>query len=203
MRRGRPVGQSDILSAEELYTIIQCPDRRTKQGARDYAVLLALANTPMRKGELTKLKRENLIDEGDKKFITYQGLKKKSQRPYWLKIPITNEVYAGIQRYVNLDQRSPGDPLFYTLGKHGPYQRTSLTPKSVDCIVEKYVSQAGIKKRITAHSFRASYATLRIEGRDPVAIQELGGWSSITSMMPYLRRREEKKNEAALAFSFS
>lgn len=201
MGRGRPVGQSDILTEEELQRIMELPDRRTKQGARDYAVLLVLGNTPMRKGELVNLNKENLIDEGQNKFITYVGLKKKSKKPYWLKIPITNEVYDGIKRLESDRSEAPSNPLFRTLGKHGPYVSQRITPLAVDLIVEKYVKEGGINKRITPHSFRATYLTLR--GGDPFVLQDLSGHDDIQSLMPYVRNREEKKREVALSFSFS
>ncbi len=198
----RPVGQSDVLTKEEMELIMTLPDRRTKTGARDYAVLLALGNTPMRKGELANLNKENLVDEGEKKFITYAGLKKKSKRPYYLKIPITGNVYEGIRKYsVLFPSDSDNSPLFRTLGKHGPYAVGRITSKAIDFIVEKYIKEAGIKKRITPHSFRASYLTMR--GGDPFILRELSGHANISQLMPYVRAQEEKKREVALQFSFS
>ena len=204
MSKGRPVGKSDVLTKEELTRIMSLPDRRSRQGARDYAVLLVLCNTPMRKGEIVNLNTENLIDEGEKKYITYAALKKKSQRPYWLKIPIQGIVYEGVKRYVDISKEngSTTGPLFKTLGKHGPYDTRRITPKAIDLIVEKYVDEAGIQKRVTPHSFRATYATLR-KHADPWTLQGLGGWASIASVMPYVREDEKHREEAALAFSFS
>jgi integrase len=51
-KAGRPKGQSDFLESWELQKIVGLPDRRTKDGMRDYAVLVLLANTPLRKGEI-------------------------------------------------------------------------------------------------------------------------------------------------------
>lgn len=204
LKRGRPVGQSDILTVKEIQTLLSLPDKRTKEGARDYAVLLALANTPMRKGELVRLNVEDLIDEGQK-YLSYKGLKKHSERPYWLKIPIADAAYLGIKRYLQTEygkSLSNGTALFMTLGKHGSYSKGRITPKAVDCIVSKYVEQAGILTRITPHSFRATYLTLRAPGRDPSTLLSLSGHTGLKSLLPYLRATEERRREAALAFEF-
>jgi integrase len=186
--------------------MLALPDRRTKEGTRDYAVLLVLANTPMRKGELVRLNVGNLIDEGQK-HVTYQGLKKRSEKPYWLKLPIAENVYLGVKRYLQLEHGdnppSADAPLFLTLGKHGPYDKQRLTPKAVDCLVERYVRLASIEKRITPHSFRATYLTLRAPGRDPATLMTLSGHSSLQSLLPYVRATAERRKEAALAFTFA
>jgi integrase len=202
-RKGRPVGQSDDLTAEELQHMMTLPDRRSKQGARDYAVLITFGNTAMRKGEMVSLNTENLVDQGEKKYIDYKALKKRSDQPFWVRVPISNKVYDGIKRYSDLDhQRTPSSPLFRTLGKHGPYEPGRITPAAIDLIIQKYVDQAGIRKRITPHSFRATFPTLR-KHHDPWTLQKLGGWGSVTSVMPYVRETEKEMEEAALEFQFS
>lgn len=202
-RKGRPVGKSDFLTKEELDLLMTLPDKRSKQGARDYAVLLAFGNTAMRKGEIVNLNTENLISEGDKKYIVYRALKKRSVRAVWVRVPISSKVYDGIKKYCDLDhQRTPSSPLFRTLGKHGPYQSRRITPSAVDLIIQKYVDKAGFRKRITPHSFRASFPTLRKQ-HDPWTLQKLGGWASVNSIMPYVRETEKEIEDAALEFQFA
>ncbi len=202
-RKGRPVGKSDVLTESELQLIMTLPDRRSKHGARDYAVLLAFGNTSMRKGEVISLNTENLISEGEKKFIVYRALKKRTARVVWVRIPISDKVFEGIKRYCDLDhQRTPSSPLFRTLGKHGPYEPGRISAKAIDCIVQKYVDEARIRKRITPHSFRASFPTLR-KHHSPWTLQNLGGWASINSVMPYVRETEKEIEDAALEFQFA
>ncbi len=200
-KSGRPVGKSAVLTEQEMQLIMTLPDLRSKQGLRDYAVLLVFTNTSMRKGEIISLNTENLISEGDKKYIIYKALKKR--RDTWVRVPISDKVYNGIKKYRDLDhERSPSSPLFATLGKHGPYAPRRITPTAIDLIVQKYVDKAGIKKRITPHSFRATYPTLR-KHHDPWTLQKLGGWENISSIMPYVRETEKELEEAALEFQFS
>lgn len=200
-KRGRPWGQSDTLTKEELKIILSLPDRRTSDGMRDYAVLLVLANTPIRIGELLSLKTMHLVDDGENKHISYVSLKKKSLKPSWRTIPLAADVFQGVKRYVDMDKtRTKDSPLFFTLGKRGPYDRRALTKEAVMWILKKYVKLAGIKKRITPHSFRATFPTLR-KSMDWKALQIMGGWEHIESMMPYVRATAEQIKETALAES--
>ena len=217
-RPGRPVGQSDDLTDTELRQLIALPDRRTREGLRDYVVLLLLVNTPMRKGELVSLKVANLLDEGEFTYVTYQGLKKRKrrnkvtgeveekQRPYWLKIPVGRGVFDSIWRYVRQENRgtkiSGEAPLIQTLGKFGPYEKRGITPDAVDLIVAKYVKAAGIRRRITPHSFRATYLTMRAAGRDPATLLGLSGHADLRGILPYIRSSEEKRREAALSHQY-
>lgn len=211
---GRPPGQSDDLTREEIQTIVRLPDKRSKTGFRDYVVLLVLANTPMRKGELVGLTIGSLIDEGLKKFILYKGLKKRKQRdkitgeiktkqkPHWLKLRVATDVFNSILRYVESEHKGKMDhrtPLFMTLGKRGPYQKQGLTPKAVDWIVRHYVREAGIKKRITPHSFRATWTTIHGEGQDPATIIKSTGHASIVGVMPYLRTSKKKIEDSQMS----
>ena len=206
-RKGRPVGQSDVLDAEEIKRVLaSVSDRRTTKGSRDYAVLLVLANTPIRKGELVNLNVEDLVSRGQK-FITYKALKKRSGRVAWMNLPISDECYSGILAYFkkwNIDpSKDQQIPLFVTMGQRGGYQRRRITPKAVDLIVARSVQAAGILKRITCHSMRASYLTLRAGLFDPQTLMGLSGHSSLSSILPYLRSTEAKRVEAALSVTFS
>jgi integrase/recombinase XerD len=205
-RRGRPTGQSDVLTGDEIERLLESvKDRRTTEGARDYAVLLMLANTPARKGELVALNLENVKAQGGAYSISRKALKKK--KTVWITTPIDAEVYAGITAYVrkwNLDPtRDAQGPLFFTLGGRGGYERKRLTPKAVDCLVAKYASLAGITKRITPHSFRATYLTLRSEGHRPETLATLSGHASLASILPYLRSTDEERRSAALSVAFA
>jgi integrase/recombinase XerD len=213
--RGRPLGQSDDLTEEELVAIVQLPDKRTKRGLRDYAVLLTFANTPMRKGEVCALSLGDLVDEGVKKFITYNALKKRKrknketgavelkQKRYGVKVPINPDVYDAILRYAESEHKGKkvdrSTPLFMTMGTRGPYKKARITPFTIDSIVAKYVADAGIKKRVTPHSFRASYVTLRSGSHDPETIRKIGGWADIRGVLPYFRSSQKKIEEAALS----
>ena len=205
-KRGRPFGRSDFLEEDELRKILAQPDRRSKQGLRDYAVLLLLANTGIRKGELVRLKTGNVVDQGGSRFIHYECLKKRSGKVQVNQIPLASEVYEAVQRYLGQEFKDQpldsGMPLFMTLGRHGPHQKRPLTAKAVDLIVRRAVRQAGVQKRITPHSFRATFATRALSGgADLATVKELLGHGHIRSTEPYLRTNVQRKQRAVEAVS--
>lgn len=203
-KRGRKPGvKTNALTADEVQLIINGPKQSSNQGKRDYAILLAFGNTPMRKGELVALNTDSLVNDGGKFYIVRKVLKKKGDHPVWDGTPISGEVYAGIKSYIDRDpQRTPSSPLFRTLGKHGPYQAGRITPKAIDCVVQKYIKKAGIARRITPHSFRKTYTTMR-KHRDAWTLKNLGRWANISSVMPYVQDEEKEVEEAALEFQFA
>lgn len=206
-KRGRPFGKSDFLEEHELKAVLAQPDRRSRQGLRDYAVLLILANTGMRKGELINLRREHLMDQGGRKFLRYECLKQRSKQPKINLIPLSAATYEAIQRYLDRERGQVADPsttLFQTMGRHGPHGRRGLTAKAVDLIVRRAVRAAGITKRITPHSFRATFATRALtKGADLATVKELLGHSRVTSVEPYLRTNLERKWRAVEAVSLA
>jgi integrase len=214
-RPGRPRGQSDFLEPEELKRLVGLPDRRTKDGLRDYAVLVLLANTPLRKAEICSLRRGNLVERGGRSWIEYRILKKRKirQQDRWKEktahgiIPLRPEVAAAITGYHRSEFRresdNPDNPLFMTLGKHGLADKKGITARAVDLIVAKYARASGIMKRITPHSFRASYATHALaSGMDIKTVSLLLGHESAASTEPYLRSNLERMSRAADFFCF-
>jgi len=208
-RVGRPLGQSDFMEEEEIRCILEKPKKNTKEGLRDYAILLVLANTPMRKGELCSLTIGNLVRNGTA-ALEYTALKKRKnkQKSRRIHLPISEGVFVALQRYLTFEYRgeaiSPEKPLFRTLGKHGRCIKQALTPKAVDHLVAKYTALANIKKRITPHSFRATYLTLRLDkGISPRTLQDLAVHESLASTERYLRTNMTRIQEGALALSFN
>lgn len=207
-KRGRPRNQSATLTAEEVNALMSLPNKRTKQGARDFAVLLIFGNTPARIQEVINLNVGDLVDEGSRQYVVRRGIKKRSKKPYWIATRISKPVYDGIKKYVDWEgKRGPDEPLLMTLGIHGPFGKQRLTKKAVYKMFERYLEiafQKGLieKKRITPHSFRATYTTLR-KHHDPWTLQALGGWNDVKSVMPYVREDKKLMDDAALEFQFA
>jgi site-specific recombinase XerD len=117
------------------------------------------------------------------------------------------EVAAAITGYHRSEFRresdNPDNPLFMTLGKHGLADKKGITARAVDLIVAKYARASGIMKRITPHSFRASYATHALaSGMDIKTVSLLLGHESAASTEPYLRSNLERMSRAADFFCF-
>jgi len=143
--------ETEFLTEEEAQAMLRVPDRRTLKGKRDYAILLTLLTTGLRKAEICSLKVEDLKTYRNQAVIDVIGKGKKFRR-----IPMKTETLFAIQDYIkaNGNGNDPNHPMFKTLGKHGPYEERSLTPKAVDCLVRSMARKSLIRKRIHPHVIR-------------------------------------------------
>ncbi len=194
----------DTLSLEEIDSMIGAVDLSSKHGERNRAIVETLYGCGLRVSELTNLKISDLFfDEG---FIKVSG---KGNKDRLVPISTTTIKYITIYRkeiraHQKID-RVAKDTLF--LNRHG----RQLTRAMIFTIVKRLAEQAGIRKTISPHTFRHSFATHLLEnGADLRAIQQMLGHESITTTEIYTHvdrkhltsvmnkfhpRREHKKNQ--------
>jgi integrase/recombinase XerD len=192
--------ETEFLTEEEALAMLRVPDRRTIQGKRDYAILLTLLATGLRKAEICNLKVGDLKTYRNQAVIDVIGKGERFRR-----IPLKTETLLAIKDYlkVNGNGIDPEHPLFNTLGKHGPYQERGLTPKAVDCLVKSVAKKALIQKRIHPHLMRHTFAaTLLDNGNDLKTVQALLGHSHIRTTERYLHSTDDRKVEAIQSLQF-
>ena len=192
--------EPEFLAEEEVKAILRTPDRRTVQGKRDYAVLLTLLTTGLRKAEICSLKTGNLGTYRNQPVIDVLGKGKKFRR-----IPLKGETLLAIQDYLKAAKNGagPDESIFHTLGKHGPYEQASLTPKAVDCLLRSAAKKALIRKRIHPHVLRHTFATTLLDKQaDLKTVQVLLGHSHIRTTERYLHSSEDLKVEAIKRLQF-
>ena len=192
--------ETEFLTEEEADAILRVPDRRTLHGKRDYAILLTLLTTGLRKSEICSLKIGDLKTYRNQPVIDVIG---KGQR--FRRIPLDSKTLVAIQDYskANGNGTNPDHPIFYTLGKHGPYEGKPLTPKAVDCLIKSVATKALIKKRIHPHVIRHTFATTLLDkGNDLRTVQALMGHSHIRTTEAYLHSTDDRKVEAIQSLRF-
>jgi site-specific recombinase XerD len=192
--------ETEFLTEEEAQAMLRVPDRRTLQGKRDYAILLTLLTAGLRKAEICSLKVGDLKTYRNQPVIDVIGKGKRFRR-----IPLKTETLLAIQDYLKADGNGsdPGHPIFNTLGKHGPYESTGLTPKAVDCLVKSMAKKALIRKRIHPHVIRHTFATTLLDnGNDLKTVQALMGHSHIRTTERYLHSTDDRKVEAIQSLQF-
>lgn len=169
----------DTLSIAEIDALIGAIDLSSKQGERNRAILETLYGCGLRVSELTNLKISDLyFDEG---FIKITG---KGDKQRLVPIGRTTEKYINIYRneirsHQKIDPKAK-DTLF--LNQHG----RPLTRAMIFTIVKQLAAHAGIRKSISPHTFRHSFATHLLEnGADLRAIQQMLGHESITTTEIY------------------
>ncbi|TWO31480.1 site-specific tyrosine recombinase XerD [Seonamhaeicola sediminis] len=170
----------DTLSEEEIDTIIAAVDLSKPEGERNRAMLETLYGCGLRVSELVNLKISDLyFDEG---FIKVTGKGDKQRF-----VPIV----ASTQKYINIYKKhirnhlriQPGfeDTLF--LNRRGK----QLTRAMVFHIVKQLAEQVGLKKKISPHTFRHSFATHLLQNdADLRSIQLMLGHESITTTEIYV-----------------
>jgi len=192
--------ETEFLIEEEAQAILRVPDRRTLQGKRDYAILLTLLTTGLRKAEICSLKVEDLKTYRNQAVIDVIGKGKRFRR-----IPLKAETLLAIKDYHKATGNGAdlGHPLFQTLGKHGPYDKKGLTPKAVDCLIKLTAKRALIQKRIHPHVMRHTFATTLLDnGNDLKTVQALMGHSHIRTTETYLHSTDDRKVEAIESLQF-
>jgi integrase/recombinase XerD len=187
----------DILSFDEIEAIIGQIDLSKPEGGRNKAILETMYSCGLRVSELVNLKISQLyLDVG---FIRVLGKGDKERL-----VPIGSSAVKFITIYKNEirvhTQPKPGNEDILFLNNRG----TNLTRVMIFLIIKDLVRKAGIKKTVSPHTFRHSFATHLVEGgADLRAVQEMLGHESITTTEIYthldrefLRKTLEKYHPA-------
>lgn len=169
----------DTLSIAEIDKIVQAIDLSTPEGTRNKAIIETLYGCGLRVSELCSLKLSWLyFNEG---FIRIIGKGDKERL-----VPIGSVAEKNILIYIDeirnklLIKKGCEDIVF--LNRRGG----QLSRVMIFNIVKDYTAKAGIKKTISPHTFRHSFATHLIEGgADLRAVQEMLGHESITTTEIY------------------
>ena len=121
--------ESTFLTPEEIVAMLRVPDRRTLQGKRDHALLKTMIATGLRSAELCTLDVGHIESYRNQPVLVVNGKGGKLR-----KVPLHPEALGAIRTYWKAEGRDghkPDEPVFLTLGKHGPYEARRLTYKAI------------------------------------------------------------------------
>jgi integrase/recombinase XerD len=169
----------EVLSVKEIDDLINAIDLSKPEGHRNRAILETLYSCGLRVSELVNLKLSNLFfDQG---FIKVLGKGKKERL-----VPISQKAVKEIELYIthyrshNKIDKQHEDILF--LNRRG----RKLTRVMIFTIIKTLSKLTGLKKNISPHTFRHSFASHLIDGgADLRAIQEMLGHESIITTEIY------------------
>ncbi len=162
----------DFLSVAEVDALLAAPDRLTPRGLRDVAMLETLYATGLRVSELVTLRLRDVNFEAGYLLAFGKGRKQRV-------VPVGEAAVASMRAYV--EGSRPGfartrvlDTLFLT--HHG----RAMTRQGFWKLIGRYARAAGIRKRISPHKLRHSFATHLVErGADLRAVQAMLGHADI------------------------
>lgn len=169
----------DVLHFDEIEKILAAIDLSTPEGTRNKAIVETLYSCGLRVTELVELRISQLFLETG--FIRVIGKGNKQRL-----VPIGGDAI----KYINLYRENirvhiavkPGNEDYVFLNRRG----TKLSRIMIFLIIKELVNKAGIKKTISPHTFRHSFASHLVEGgADLRAVQEMLGHESITTTEIY------------------
>lgn len=174
------------LVDSELKKLLSAPDNSDVMGRRDFAILVTLGFTGMRRQELVGMDLSAI--DLERRTIRVMGKGSKERL-----IPMNEFVFNAMNSYLEL-RSATGDPEAVFLNRQGG----RLTGRSIVNIVRKYVQKAGIgKEKISPHKLRHTFATLlHMNDVDILEIKSLLGHSSITSTQIYTHTNSKKLRSA-------
>lgn len=186
----KPQHLPDVLSVEEIDAIEEVIDLSQQEGQRNKAIIETLFSCGLRVSELIGLKISDLFL--DEMFIKVEGKGSKQRL-----VPISEKAVHELQLYFqgrNLLAIPPEyqDYVFVSFRRKKP-----LTRVMVFLMIKDLVAKAGVKKTVSPHTFRHSFATSLLEGGANLrAIQAMLGHESIATTQIYThidtsRLREE------------
>jgi len=168
----------DVLSGQEIDKILDFIDLSIPFGHRNRAIVETLYSCGLRVSELVNLKLTDIYPQ--EKFIRVTGKGDKERL-----VPIGKIALKQIANYTKERAQSKidtGSKNILFLNNRGK----AISRVMVFLIVKKLVKEAGIKKSISPHTFRHSFATVLIEnGADLRAVQAMLGHASITTTEIY------------------
>ncbi len=179
----------DTLSLEEIDKLIAAIDLSKPEGERNRAILETLYSCGLRVSEVINLKLSDLFFEEGFIKVTGKGDKQRF-------VPIAEETQKYIDLYCDHSrchlniQKGHEDTLF--LNRRGK----QLTRAMIFTIIRRLSEDIGLKKKISPHTLRHSFATHLLEnGADLRAIQQMLGHESITTTEIYVHMdRSHLKN---------
>ena len=169
----------DTLSIDDINQLIEAIDLSKPEGTRNKAILETLYSCGLRVSELVNLKLSNLHTEIGFVKVTGKGDKERL-------VPMGSVAIKYIKIYLkeirNHQKIQTGAEDFVFLNKRGNH----LTRVMIFTIIKQLSQKINLKKSISPHTFRHSFATHMIEGgADLRAVQEMLGHESITTTEIY------------------
>ncbi len=203
--KGFPQSQESSLkglSDDEARKILNLPKRNTRAGALHSAVLHVLLYLGLRKSELLNLKMGDLTEE---RGVTVLKVRGKGHRIRIL--PLTVQMKQSLDHYFfacRRDKMRTEEPMFTpTKNPVSGELVKKMHPHAITYMVIHYAKKAGILKKISPHSCRATCISNALDRKATQrSVQHLAGWSTPLMIQRYDKRREDLKNSAAFLVDY-
>ena len=161
-----------VLTDEQITSLVNAPDLRTRQGRKDRALLGIMAYGGLRIQEACSLKRSEVHQVGDLVRLTFAGKGGKTRT-----VTLPQRAVSGLLRYM----QSHTSPYVFP-GRYGP----PMTPRGAYQVVLRNAQAAGLPDWVHPHTLRHSYGTkLMRETGDIFLVSRVLGHSNMQTTARY------------------
>ena len=182
----------DVLTLQEIDDIINAIDLAKKEGQRNRAMIEVLYSCGLRVSELCEMKLSDLYIEEQFVRITGKGDKQRL-------VPISTRAIAELEAYFTDRNRiniKPGYEDYIFISER---LKKKLSRIMVFHFIKELVKEVGIKKNVSPHTFRHSFATHLLEGGANLrVIQAMLGHESISTTEIYTHIDRAKLREEVI-----
>lgn len=180
----------EVLTLDEIDRLENEIDTSTTEGVRNYAIIETLYGCGLRVSELVNLEISRVFLKDKYLMVNGKGSKERI-------VPMSDMVIDLISDYLKVrgEVIKPGEENVLYLSRRG----TRLTRQMIFTIIKRLAAQAGIKKTISPHTLRHSFATHLLEGGANLrAIQQMLGHETIATTEIYLHIDSTRLKEEIL-----
>lgn len=183
----------EVLSVEEIDNMIACIDPESPEAQRNRAIMETLYGCGLRVSELVNLEIDKIY--GKEGYVIVRGKGNKERV-----VPISDTALNEIREWMRdraLIKCKPGEENILFISRRG----SRLTRQMVFLIIKKLAMLADIRKNISPHTLRHSFATHLLEGGANLrAIQQMLGHESIATTEIYLHIDRSQLREEILTY---
>lgn len=186
------------LSKEQAHALLDAIDTQTIKGKRDYAILLLLVKTGLRRFECASLNLEDMREELGHHTLFLRETKGDKLDT----VKLSPDVWRAINSYLEAADRSKAsqkDPLFISFRKGDHPQNKRISPNDIYRSVKEYAEKAGIKQ-LSPHGLRATFITLSIEGGAPLHKVQYAARHSDPRMTEHYHKRKQNLDKSAVDY---
>jgi integrase/recombinase XerC len=186
----RPMRLPEFLPVDEMEGFLAALPADGPLSKRNAAILELLYSSGLRVGELVSLRMRDLSLESGTVRVTGKGRKVRV-------VPVGGKAARALKEYLDVRPEARGgafrsaldEPLFLNLrGRVGEKSGAGISARSVARMLEATLGTAGVRRHLSPHGIRHSFATHLLEsGADLRAIQEMLGHASLSTTQRYAR----------------
>ena len=184
----------EVLSYEEIVSMLDCIDLSQQFGHRNKAIIEVMYGCGLRVSEVISLKISDIYVKDE--FIRIIGKGDKERL-----VPIGKKTLKELSNYTQGERLHQDIKAKFTDTVFINARGTGLTRQSVFLMVKSLAEKAGIKKTISPHTLRHSFATHLLEGgADLRAVQQMLGHSSISTTEIYTHVSDEYLRQVIMEY---